>query len=288
MCFGRCPEWIAAEGDILPTTPATLRKALDANPDIRVLLVNSAGGSVEAAIAMAQLLRSRRMNVMVAATVAVDCKRFGLSCGPGIPEYAEPLRGDCESACIPLLAGGVQRGAWPDASLRVHRYRQARYERTKRGSGIAVKLGPELFSKADYAPTATHLKAMGISDDIIQLIRRTPVFPMAWIDPDLAIRSRLINVEHGRTLFSNWERRTPTVDGVPIVARLSLKYSAQPQTYFRFIAKPAGYAETSAFVIDSLGVLKPDPMELRFGSITIPNVAGAGAKDAPTVALTEV
>ena len=73
-CQPDCPEWISAEGKIVIGTADALARVVAAVGDRRLpILINSAGGSVQDAIAMGRLIRARRLAVVVAHTAIAPC-----------------------------------------------------------------------------------------------------------------------------------------------------------------------------------------------------------------------
>lgn len=111
-CEPSCPEWIAANGEIGFKTVALFRKAYrQAGGKPVPVVVNSQGGSVEAAMEIGWIIRRAGSKVVVGTTIfdgcqprAEDCKTAKLFKGSHVvqPNY-------CVSACSFVLAGGVQR-----------------------------------------------------------------------------------------------------------------------------------------------------------------------------------
>jgi len=71
-----------------------VRDALDANPNIRLVRLESQGGRVAEGLALGTLLRDRNMDTFVA--------------------------GECSSACVTAFAGGARRIISPDAKIGLH------------------------------------------------------------------------------------------------------------------------------------------------------------------------
>src|SRR5664279_3507672 len=69
QCEPDCAEWISAEGRIVPETAGKLAKFLG-DPERRKLplILNSGGGSIEAAVAMGRIIRKNKMDTGVGQT----------------------------------------------------------------------------------------------------------------------------------------------------------------------------------------------------------------------------
>ncbi len=118
-CAPDCPEWIAAEGAIVPGTAHSFRAFL-ARLDRRrrPILIQSGGGSIEDALEMGRLIRANGLAVAVARTVLAPG-------APNDPAHAAAgsalgYRAYCFSACTIVLAAGVERYASPFAAVGVH------------------------------------------------------------------------------------------------------------------------------------------------------------------------
>jgi hypothetical protein len=129
-CEPNCPEWIAASGDITENTPALFRKIFKQLGNRRLpVLLNSGGGSIEAAIQIGRMIRKRKLETGVAQTTFVACLNNDARCQAlqkkGIfLGTAASFRSYCNSACPIILSGGVQRYTSYSASVGVHKPRQ--------------------------------------------------------------------------------------------------------------------------------------------------------------------
>jgi hypothetical protein len=137
-CEPNCPEWIAASGEITPATPAAFRKVYQAagNRPLPVL-VDSPGGSVEAAMEIGKLIRKSKSSVLVAYTLFDGCKPSDKSCrqaGGSVKPYKGShivVPGYCMSACGFILAGGPIRMTYTN-TIGTHQVVQnSSYERLK-------------------------------------------------------------------------------------------------------------------------------------------------------------
>jgi hypothetical protein len=135
-CQPNCPEWISAEGRIMPGTGAAFAKAI-ANLRGRRLpvLVSSGGGSLADAAAMGQLIRQKRLAVAVARTLIDNCPAGAHAC-PEPKGQAITGGAKCASACPFILAGGIERLVGPAALVGVHQITAV----TKEAGGGAARL----------------------------------------------------------------------------------------------------------------------------------------------------
>jgi hypothetical protein len=112
-CESDCREWLAAQGAITSDTLGELRRALaELNGRKLPLLVYSTGGTVEAAIAMGELVRKSGLDIAVARTVFAQRDP-----ALGTIDERSPL---CVSACTLFLAGGQRRIIPPQSRIGVH------------------------------------------------------------------------------------------------------------------------------------------------------------------------
>jgi len=122
-CTPRCVEWIAADGDITSDTPAKLQKLLDSDQNRKLpIILNSAGGNGDAAMALGRLIHKYRMDTAVAATSINGCATLAncASQGPGGQPgliFTAPSR--CDDACTLVLLGGMLRVADSDSHISV-------------------------------------------------------------------------------------------------------------------------------------------------------------------------
>lgn len=126
-CEPVCPEWISAEGEITRRSDDRLRETLRKLGKRRLpIVINSPGGSVEAAMAMGKIIRERKLDVALGRTTFLGCQPAQKDCklndGRGASYYGLPqtLGVFCNSACPLVLAGGVHRVADPDTYIGLH------------------------------------------------------------------------------------------------------------------------------------------------------------------------
>ena len=119
-CKPDCPEWLSAEGRIEPGTAKAFAEAIANLKGRRLpILIHSPGGSVPDAAAMGELIRAKGLAVAVARTLIANCPESAPKCPDG-PGRAITGGATCASACVLVLAGGVERLAAPSALIGVH------------------------------------------------------------------------------------------------------------------------------------------------------------------------
>lgn len=73
-CEPNCPQWISAEGQIMPGSASQFRKILKQAGKLRLpVVITSPGGDVEAALAIGQMIRQRKLDVLVGWTLFTGC-----------------------------------------------------------------------------------------------------------------------------------------------------------------------------------------------------------------------
>ena len=119
-CKPNCPEWLSAEGRIQPGTAKAFADAIANLKGRRLpILIHSPGGSVPDAAAMGELIRAKGLAVAVARTLIANCAEASPKCPDG-SGTAITGGATCASACVLVLAGGVERLAAPSALIGVH------------------------------------------------------------------------------------------------------------------------------------------------------------------------
>ncbi|TIP23678.1 MAG: hypothetical protein E5X67_32250 [Mesorhizobium sp.] len=164
-CNPDCPEWISAQGVITSQTPQKLRHFLATLGNRRLpIVVSSRGGDLFGALAAGKIIHERRLDVAVARTVFIGCDPGEWSCLAKDGAYAgvaSDAKGDCDSACALMLAGGVRRlvGSWALLSL-----------------GL---MGQNQLIKA-------YLDEMAINPDLFMALQRIPVEHQ--LEPDTMLK----------------------------------------------------------------------------------------------------
>ncbi len=121
-CGQICPEWIVARGNIVPSTPKLFRKLFRQIGKRHLpVILDSGGGSVEAALSIGKMVREHQLDVIVGSTSLSTCSSSVTDCsvkhrdGEPYLGYQVIWSGTCASACPIILAGGVRRMAFGDA-----------------------------------------------------------------------------------------------------------------------------------------------------------------------------
>jgi hypothetical protein len=202
-CEPDCREWLAAQGAITKDTPAELRRAIGELNGRKVpLLVYSTGGTVEAAIAMGELVRKSGLDVAVARTVFSQREP-----ALGTIDERSPL---CSSACTLLLAGGQRRIIPPQSRIGVHQQTIVETETTTVRDYRVVRGRRELVDERTETRTVKqeqatgeidakmrrYLDAMGLDRSFIEVTVSTPADTMRYLKPD-EMRATTIATEIG-------------------------------------------------------------------------------------------
>jgi hypothetical protein len=178
-CAPNCPEWISAEGRIGPGAATALGEALDGLHGRRLpILIHSPGGSVADAMAMGELIRARGLAVAVARMLIVDCPERAPRCPSGL---GKAITGGaiCASACVLVLAGGVERLVGPVPIVGVHQITSV----VKESEGLAhLTSTRKFYEQLDVdAEVSAYLAAMGVGDPVMALTRKTPAASIRWL-----------------------------------------------------------------------------------------------------------
>src|ERR1700733_8639658 len=188
-CKPNCPEWLSAEGRIEPGTAKAFADAIANLKGRRLpILVHSPGGSVADAGAMGELIRAKGLAVAVARTLMPNCPEASPKCpdGPGAASTGGAI---CASACVLVLAGGVERLAAPSALVGVHQTTTGMSET----EGLArLKSTRKIYEQQGVdAAVEAYLVAMGVGEPVMTLMRKTWAASIRWLSPAELKASRL-------------------------------------------------------------------------------------------------
>lgn len=190
-CEPDCREWLAAQGAITKDTLAELRRAIaELNGRKLPLLVYSTGGTVEAAIAMGELIRKSGLDIAVARTVFSQRDP-----ALGTIDERSPL---CASACTLFLAGGQRRIIPSQSRIGVHQQTIVETETTTVRDYKIVRGRRELVDERTETRTVKqeqatgeidakmrrYLDAMGLDRSFIEVTVSTPADTMRYLKPD--------------------------------------------------------------------------------------------------------
>src|ERR1700722_7358674 len=178
-CKPDCPEWLSAEGRIEIGTEkvcAVSIAILKGRP--LPILIHSPGGSVADAGAMGELIRAKGLAVAVARTLIANCPEASPKCPDG-PGTAITGGATCASACVLVLAGGVERLVGPSALVGVHQSTTPVSET----EGLAhLKSTRKIYEQRGVdAAVEAYLAAMGVGDPVMTLARKTPAASIRWL-----------------------------------------------------------------------------------------------------------
>ena len=212
-CRPDCPEWISAEGKIVTGSADALERTLNASGGRRLpIVINSAGGAVEDAMAMGRLIRAKRLAVVVAHTTFAPCAEGAKSCGEAKGD-ADSRGAYCASACTLALAGGVERYVNPQSYVGVHQMTEVVREtqvkklykvRYLKLAGLKLELSRHLVGEQRTTSTAKraaddsvdsdvadYFVEMGVADPVMKLTLATPSKSIHWLTADELRLSRL-------------------------------------------------------------------------------------------------
>jgi hypothetical protein len=178
-CNPNCPEWLSAEGRIERGTAKVFADTIASLKGRRLpILIHSPGGSVADAGAMGQLIRAKGLAVAVARTLIANCPEVSPKCPDG-PGTAITGGATCASACVLVLAGGVERMAGPSARIGVHQTTTLVSE----AEGLAhLKSTRKVFEQQGVdAAVEAYLAATGVGDPVMALMRKTPAASIRWL-----------------------------------------------------------------------------------------------------------
>jgi hypothetical protein len=178
-CAPNCPEWLSAEGRIELGAANAFAAAVEKLKGRRLpILIHSPGGSIRDAILMGELIRRRGLAVAVARTLIANCPESSPRCPDG-PGTAITGGATCASACVLMLAGGVERLAGPSALIGVHQITTLVSE----AEGVArLKSTRKFYEQPGVdAVVEAYLAAMGVGDPVMALARKTPAASVRWL-----------------------------------------------------------------------------------------------------------
>jgi hypothetical protein len=227
-CEPRCPQWISAEGQIMPNTPSVFKKALAGMGDLKLpVIITSPGGDVDAALAIGEMIRKRGLDVAVGGTYFGGCAPLDKKCK--LPKEQKGVyrgfiisgQGFCTSACPLILASGAHRFGDASNYIGVHqisrviaRERIRYYERYRIVKGKKQIVSRKVVSRKpmkSYVSTKldkklekkllAYLKRMGVDKSLLALLDRAPPSSMYRLMGDELRTTRLItDVEPGAHL----------------------------------------------------------------------------------------
>ena len=159
--------WISAVGPVTDATAADF-EAFAGSSDLRgaVIVLDSEGGSVLAALEVGRSIRRRGMTTTVGKTTRVLCPDGTVSHSTLSP------KADCESMCAFVLLGGVHRYVPAEARVLVHQiWLGSKRKRSLENQYTANELS---LVQRDLATLARYTVEMGASIELIEAAARVP------------------------------------------------------------------------------------------------------------------
>jgi len=178
-CGPNCPQWLSAEGQIELGSANAFSEAVERLNGRRLpIFIHSRGGSVRDAIAMGELIRAKGLAVAVARTLLPNCPMAAPKCQDGAGQ-AITGGAECASACMLVLAGGVERLAGPNPLIGVHQTTTTVKE--IEGTAHLTSTRKLYEQKGVDAALEAYLAAMGVGDPVMTLMRKTPAASIRWL-----------------------------------------------------------------------------------------------------------
>ncbi|NEJ73328.1 hypothetical protein GR197_22750 [Rhizobium phaseoli] len=115
-CQDECTQWISAEGEITPDTPARLSSILKTLGERKLpVVLQSYGGDMDAAFAMGRMIRAAGLETSIGRTRLPNCPTLDPRCKASMAKSG-PTKGEvsaggayCLSTCTLVLASGTPR-----------------------------------------------------------------------------------------------------------------------------------------------------------------------------------
>jgi hypothetical protein len=159
-CGADCPQIIVAEGVIEQDTPQEfidfVKSAAEERGARGVVLLSSPGGRVVASMELGAELRKMRAAVIVARSLRAGGRDLTAA-------------GQCMSACVYAMMGGIKRIVPPESRVGIHRMSREEASGVGRDARVATRSfasGDMVTALADYAAQ------MGVNPDVIRTAER--------------------------------------------------------------------------------------------------------------------
>ncbi|MCO6051136.1 hypothetical protein NGM99_15230 [Mesorhizobium sp. RP14(2022)] len=157
---------LSAKGSIDPGAAERFKTELDARGEyVKTVALDSPGGSLHDAIAMAKLIRERKIDTRV-------------------DDGAQ-----CASSCPLIFVGGTNRSAAPKASLGVHQFYAPANDRSRPSAQVMAD------AQATTALITRHLTEMGVDPALWLHALETPPRALYRFAPEELVRYRLTTGE---------------------------------------------------------------------------------------------
>jgi hypothetical protein len=229
-CQPNCPEWLSAEGQIVSGSARAFADAIGKLKGRRLpILIHSPGGSVADAATMGELIREKGLAVAVARTLIMNCPVAAPKCPDG-PGAAITGGATCASACVLVLAAGLERLAGPTSLVGVHQITTLVTET----EGLAHLKSTRKFYEQQRVDAAVeaYLTAMGVGEPVMALMRSTWAASIRWLSlPELkASRLATLALDPAKPILTSGANglNAKAFDGDPPRADLMQASVAQP------------------------------------------------------------
>jgi hypothetical protein len=182
QCGARCPQVIAAQGEIIEGTPDAflnfVRENVGGGKLHGIVLLDSPGGKVVASMELGQAIRRLGMAVIVARPAA-DQSGNEMSL----------VGGRCYSACVYALMGGRRRVIPPQSRVGVHRMFNYSTNFDLAEGGLVRERNYD--DGGMRAMLSNYASSMGVSKDLVYLAERTSPDQLYMLTPADISRWRL-------------------------------------------------------------------------------------------------
>jgi hypothetical protein len=115
-CQEECTQWISADGDITPDTPARLKAMLTTLGERKLpIVLQSNGGDMDAAFVMGRMIRAAGLETSIGRTQLPNCPKLDPRCKASIAKSGRTEgevfagRAYCLSTCTLVLMSGTPR-----------------------------------------------------------------------------------------------------------------------------------------------------------------------------------
>jgi hypothetical protein len=293
-CEPNCPQWISAEGQIMPGSANQFRKILKQAGNLRLpVVITSQGGDVEAALAIGQMIRQRKLDVLVGWTLFIGCNPTVKTCK--LPKEQKGVyaglvmtsRGYCLSACPFIVASGQRRILGSGAILGVHEIttqpitQRIRYNETYRMvNGKKKVLSRKVVSRKNIVGKTTtklsksfdkklkaYLNTMGVNLAMLDLLHLAPPSAIHTLTTEEMKSINLVTALGNATdLISNSLCKTAAPADNCKVEKNFVVALAQPPREFQPGRSTSGSDMTFSIVRSSLAGCEPLCPEWIFAS----------------------
>lgn len=178
-CSDTCVQWVSAEGAITHATPTRFAAFLATLKNRKLpIVIQSVGGDVDAALAIGQMIRNRKLDTAIGRTQLNDCPMLDPRCKEKMVKggwSSGTVRSGgayCFSACPFVVAGGVKRAASPNTSIGLHQITNGTKDQNY--GGVSRRNLDAISTRKDdriEEKLGTYLDAMGVrSKDVFAMM----------------------------------------------------------------------------------------------------------------------